>query len=134
MSYQPPRILHAGIHLGRAMPGHLFQQSLALSAHVSPQTIHFHVLDKSQFSGSGRDLPFCNRQIQNVSVPLLPMNKQTKKWGKRKIRNNASLDETQEQSLETSSVKVYLDRLFDFSTDEDKLCALQKRWVKEHLF
>ena len=35
-------------------------KSLALSAHVSPQTIHFWVLDKSPFSGPGRDPPSCN--------------------------------------------------------------------------
>ena len=35
-------------------------KSLALSAHVSPWTIHFWVLDKSLFSGPGRGLPFCN--------------------------------------------------------------------------
>ena len=32
-------------------------KSLALSAHVSPWTIHFWVLDKSQVSGSGRGPP-----------------------------------------------------------------------------
>ena len=34
---------------------------LALSAHVSPQTIHFWVLDKSPVLGPGRDPPSCNR-------------------------------------------------------------------------
>ena len=33
---------------------------LALSAHVSPQTIHFQVLDKSPVSGPGRGPPSCN--------------------------------------------------------------------------
>ena len=35
-------------------------KSLALSAHVSPQTIHFRVLDKSPVSGHGRGRPSCN--------------------------------------------------------------------------
>ena len=42
-------------------PRHPFPiKSLALSAHVSPQTIHFRVLDKSSLSGPGRGLPSCN--------------------------------------------------------------------------
>ena len=36
-------------------------KSLALSAHVSPRTIHFRVLDKSPVSGPGRGLPSCNK-------------------------------------------------------------------------
>ena len=36
-------------------------KSLALSAHVSPRTIHFPVSDKSPVSGPGRGLPSCNR-------------------------------------------------------------------------
>ena len=36
------------------------KKSLALSAHVSPQTIHFWVLDKSPVSGPGRGSPSCN--------------------------------------------------------------------------
>ena len=35
-------------------------KSLALSAHVSPQTIHFCVLDKSPVSGPGGGPPSCN--------------------------------------------------------------------------
>ena len=35
-------------------------KSLALSAHVSPQTIHFRVLDKSSVSGPGRGPPSWN--------------------------------------------------------------------------
>ena len=35
-------------------------QSLALSAHVSPQTIHFQVLDKISVSEPGRGPPSCN--------------------------------------------------------------------------
>ena len=36
------------------------KNSLALSAHVSLQTIHFRVLDKSPVSGPGRGPPSCN--------------------------------------------------------------------------
>ena len=36
-------------------------KSLALSAHVSPRTIHFWMLDKSPVSGPGRGPPSCNR-------------------------------------------------------------------------
>ena len=36
-------------------------KSLALSAHVSPRTIHFRLLDKSLVSGPGRGPPSCNR-------------------------------------------------------------------------
>ena len=36
-------------------------KSLALSAHVSPQTIHFWVLDKSSVWGPGRGPPSCNK-------------------------------------------------------------------------
>ena len=36
---------------------------LALSAHVSPWTIHFWVLDKSPVSGAGRGPPSCNIYI-----------------------------------------------------------------------
>ena len=36
-------------------------KSLALSAHVSPQTIHVWVLDKSPVSGPGRGSPSCNK-------------------------------------------------------------------------
>ena len=39
-------------------------KSLALSAHVSPWTIHFQVLDKSPVSGPGRGPPFCNIYIK----------------------------------------------------------------------
>ena len=35
-------------------------KSLALSAHVSPRTIHFQVLDKSSVSGPGRGAPSFN--------------------------------------------------------------------------
>ena len=35
-------------------------KSPALSAHASPQTIHFRVLDKSLVSGPGRGPPSCN--------------------------------------------------------------------------
>ena len=47
-------------------------KSLALSAHVSPRTIHFWVLDKSPLLGPGRDPPSCNRRIDTeVEVPIL---------------------------------------------------------------
>ena len=36
-------------------------KSLALSAYVSPRTIHFWVLDKSPVSGPGRSPPSCNK-------------------------------------------------------------------------
>ena len=36
-------------------------KSLALSAHVSPRTIHFRVLDKSPVSGPGRGPSSCNK-------------------------------------------------------------------------
>ena len=35
-------------------------KSLAFSAHASPQTIHFRVLDKSPVSGPGKGPPSCN--------------------------------------------------------------------------
>ena len=45
-----------------SLPGRPFPiKSLALSAHVSPQTIRFRVLDKSPLSGPGRGPPSCNR-------------------------------------------------------------------------
>ena len=40
-------------------------KSRALSAHVSPRTIHFRVLDKSPVSGPGRGPPSCNTLIRN---------------------------------------------------------------------
>ena len=40
-------------------------KSLALSADVSPRTIHFRVLDKSPVSGPGRGPPSCNKIIKN---------------------------------------------------------------------
>ena len=45
-------------------------KSLALSAHVSPRTIHFRVLDKSPVSGPGRGPPSCNRSTQWASNPI----------------------------------------------------------------
>ena len=38
-------------------------KSLALSACVSPRTIHFRVLDKSPVSGPGRGPPSCNNDV-----------------------------------------------------------------------
>ena len=39
-------------------------KSLALSAHVSPRTIHFRVLDKSPVLGPGRGSPSCNKTTE----------------------------------------------------------------------
>ena len=47
-------------------------KSLALSAHVSPQTIHVPVSDKSPVSGSGRGPPSCNRQTDEMGDQDLP--------------------------------------------------------------
>ena len=45
-----------------SLPWHPFPiKSLALSAHVSPQTVHFQVLDKSPLSSSGMGPPSCNK-------------------------------------------------------------------------
>ena len=41
-------------------------KSLALSAHVSPQIIHFWVLDNSLVLGPGRDPPFCDINIDSL--------------------------------------------------------------------
>ena len=41
-------------------------KSLALSAYMSPWTIHFQVLDKSPFSGPGRGPPSCNNSTENI--------------------------------------------------------------------
>ena len=41
-------------------------KSLALSVHVSPQTIHFRVLDKSPVSGLGRGPPSCNNTTYKI--------------------------------------------------------------------
>ena len=44
-------------------------KSLALSAQVSPRTIHFRVLDKSPVSGPGRGPPSCNSiSLKTTSV------------------------------------------------------------------
>ena len=39
------------------------RKPLALSAHVSPQTIYFRVLDKSPYLGPGNDPPSCNTSL-----------------------------------------------------------------------
>ena len=47
-----------------SLPGCPFPiKYLALSAHVSPRTIHFQVLDKSPVSGPGRGPPSCNSYL-----------------------------------------------------------------------
>ena len=46
-------------------------KSLVLSAHVSPRTIHFRVLDKSPALGPGREPPSCNRRTDaEAETPL----------------------------------------------------------------
>ena len=42
-------------------------RSLALSAHVSPRTIHFWMLNKSPVSGPGRSPPSCNTSRMHIS-------------------------------------------------------------------
>ena len=50
-------------------PGHpLPIKSLALSAHVSPWTIHFRVLDKSPVLGPGRGPPSCNNLTNVITL------------------------------------------------------------------
>ena len=50
-------------------PGHPFPiKSLALSAVVSPWTIHFQVLDKSPVLGPRRGPPFCNRMTKQSTT------------------------------------------------------------------
>jgi len=47
-------------------------KSLALLAHVSPQTIHFQVLDKGPVSGPGRGPPSCNKRTDaEAETPIL---------------------------------------------------------------
>ena len=46
-------------------------KSLALSAHVSPWTIHFWVLDKSPLSGPGRGPPSCNNTIHQKKFQVM---------------------------------------------------------------
>ena len=47
-------------------------KSLALSAHVSPQTIHFWLLDKSPISGPGSGPFSCNRRTDaEAKAPIL---------------------------------------------------------------
>ena len=119
MSYQPPRLLLAGIHLGWAVvratrkdpesewlardnpetnpitlkpetvsyvaeqsswiplpscspPGRPFPiKSLAVSARVSPRTIHFQMWDKSPLSGPGRGSPSRNNSAQSF-ICIIP--------------------------------------------------------------
>ena len=50
------------MHIHCSPPGRPFPiKSLALSAHVSPRTIHFQVLDKSPVLGPERRLPSCSK-------------------------------------------------------------------------
>ena len=43
-------------------------KSLTLSAHVSPRTIHFWVLDKSPVWGPGRGSPYCNSYTYWIDI------------------------------------------------------------------
>ena len=54
-------------------------KSLALSAHMSPWTIHFWVLDESPVSGPGRGPPSCNK-IATVQTPVLVILKHVSKF------------------------------------------------------
>ena len=54
-------------------------KSLALSAHVSPQTIHFRVLDKSPVLGPGRGPPSCNNSIYKNQWVIYHINRINKK-------------------------------------------------------
>ena len=45
-------------------------KSLALSAHMSPRTIHFWVLDKNPVSGPGRGPPSCNSRTHNLHANI----------------------------------------------------------------
>ena len=45
-------------------------KSPALSAHVSPQTIHFRVLDKSPVSGPGGGSPSCSSLVAKLCLTL----------------------------------------------------------------
>ena len=57
-----------------APPGCPFPtKSLALSAHVSPWTIHFWVLDKSPVSGPGRGPPSWNKTTLGLNPKELPV-------------------------------------------------------------
>ena len=51
------------------------KKSLALSAHVSPQTIHFQVLDKSMLSDPGRESSFLQYQpfLQGITSAFVGM-------------------------------------------------------------
>ena len=51
---------------------HFSIKSLALSAHVSPWTIHFRVLDKSPVSGPGRGPLSCNNMIMSMYPKEFP--------------------------------------------------------------
>ena len=56
-------------------PGHPFPiKPLALSAHVSPRTIHFRVFDKSPVLGTGRGPPSCNRATWTNTWTMYTMN------------------------------------------------------------
>ena len=65
----------------RSLPGRPFPiKPFALSARVSPRTIHFRVLDNSPLWGPGRGLPSCNSLItqlwKRMSCALCPDRKE----------------------------------------------------------
>ena len=77
MTIKPETASHVAEQFSRVLlsccspPGCPFPiKSLALSAHVSPQTIHFRVLDKSSVSGPGRSPSSCNRMFMDYSTKL----------------------------------------------------------------
>ena len=62
------------------LPRHHFPiKSLALSAHVSPRTIHFWVLDKSPVSGPGRGPHSCSTYDWNGKL------KDSENWNRKRV-------------------------------------------------
>ena len=69
VTIKPKTVSHLAVQVSwiplpsSSLPRHPFPiKSLAFSAPVSPQTIHFLVLDKSPLSGAGKGPPSCNRK------------------------------------------------------------------------
>ena len=59
-----------------SLPGRPFPiNSFALSARVSPRTVHLWVLDKSPLSGPGRGPSSCNTRINNFLELLIELRK-----------------------------------------------------------
>ena len=64
-----------------SLPGRPFpKKSLALSAHVSSQTIHFWVLDKSPVSGPGRGPPSCSSITRKDRILDFYATQATRTW------------------------------------------------------